>query len=159
MKLLQYWTREITCLVVNAISNSSLISRSISSLGRATEPDDTESSESQREPPDTHLTATYFMIVGVILAYIKLAWFGRSYERTGAFVVMLGRMANDVINFVILYSTLVIPFAISFMVLFKNRQGEATTEYEDIFNSVMTLFRMTLVDLGLYKSRHWRANK
>eukprot|EP01135_Chromosphaera_perkinsii_P011052 Nk52_evm11s2325 gene=Nk52_evmTU11s2325 len=140
-----------TALGPNSLKNisSSILNHALYSSGPLRAEDSSESSGSTGtpEPFDGHLTATYLMIAGVILAYVKLAWYGRSYERTGAFVVMLGRMANDVINFIILYSALVVPFSISFMVLFKGRQQDQTTDYVDVPNSIMTLFRMTLVDL------------
>eukprot|EP01135_Chromosphaera_perkinsii_P003132 Nk52_evm21s236 gene=Nk52_evmTU21s236 len=95
--------------------------------------------------PPSERASLYFYIIGTIFAYLKLAKFARAYERMGAFVVMLTKMFNDVVNFLIIYGVLLIPFALSFLLVFRP-EIKGSDDYLDFWHVSMTLFRMTLVD-------------
>eukprot|EP01135_Chromosphaera_perkinsii_P002672 Nk52_evm40s226 gene=Nk52_evmTU40s226 len=114
------WTSYLLYLISTAIHIKSMIS-----LGK--------------EGDDNRVLLSFALIVN----WAKILKYARTYRVFGPFVVMLFRMVGDIAKFVFLYSVFLIPFSISFYIIWKDH---GIQDYSDFGESVMSLFRMTVID-------------
>eukprot|EP01135_Chromosphaera_perkinsii_P004323 Nk52_evm15s277 gene=Nk52_evmTU15s277 len=84
--------------------------------------------------------------IALIAAWSKTLKMARVSSKMGPFVVMLGYMMGDVLNFVLLYLTFLIPFAVAFFNIFGDIE-DGLEDYSSVYVTLMSLFRMTVIDL------------
>lgn len=87
------------------------------------------------------------LLLGLVLAWLKLLKFARSFESVGPFVVMLGDMLNDTVKFCFLFLILFVPFTVAFVTVFSTVETEdGYFPYKNFAASAFHVFRITMVD-------------
>ncbi|XP_072296513.1 uncharacterized protein [Eucyclogobius newberryi] len=95
-----------------------------------------------------HVATLRLFSVAVIFLWLRLMKYVRAFRLMGPFIVMLGKVAADVMRFLFLYAEIFIPYACSFWIIF----GGAAPSMLTVGDLLFTLYRMTLVDEYDYTS-------
>ncbi|XP_033837882.2 short transient receptor potential channel 2 [Periophthalmus magnuspinnatus] len=100
-------------------------------------------------PSDSlHVTTVRLFSVAIIFLWLRLMKYVRAFRLMGPFIVMLGKVAADVMRFLFLYVEIFIPYACSFWIIF----GGSLPSMQTVGDLLFTLYRMTLVDEYDYSS-------
>ncbi|XP_055007374.1 transient receptor potential cation channel subfamily A member 1-like [Boleophthalmus pectinirostris] len=100
-------------------------------------------------PSDSlHVATLRLFSVSIIFLWLRLMKYVRAFRLMGPFIVMLGKVAADVMRFLFLYVEIFIPYACSFWIIF----GGAVPSMQTVGDLLFTLYRMTLVDEYDYSS-------
>eukprot|EP00045_Choanoeca_perplexa_P012322 m.133961 g.133961 ORF g.133961 m.133961 type:complete len:1019 (-) comp15964_c0_seq4:26-3082(-) len=91
--------------------------------------------------------AARFLVFGLIVSWLTLLKYARAFKVWGPFAVMLGQMLSDVSKFVFLYVVVLIPYSAGFMLIFGDSNDPDLRDYQHTDLALVTLFRMSLVDL------------
>lgn len=103
-----------------------------------------------RPSEQLHMWSMRLFSVAIIFLWLRLMKYVRAFRLMGPFIVMLGKVAGDVLRFLFLYLEIYIPYACSFWIIFG---GTATVAgMETVGDLLFTLYRMTLVDEYDYAS-------
>uniref|UniRef100_A0A8C6WWJ9 Si:ch73-193i2.2 n=1 Tax=Neogobius melanostomus TaxID=47308 RepID=A0A8C6WWJ9_9GOBI len=91
-----------------------------------------------------HRESLRLFSVAVIFLWLRLMKYVRAFRLMGPFIVMLGKVAGDVLRFLFLYLEIYIPYACSFWIIFGG--SGAVPSMRTVGDLLFTLYRMTLVD-------------
>ena len=83
-----------------------------------------------------------FVAVALILTWVRLMKFCRSFQTLGPFITMLGHVIDATIKFAFLFFELFIPYCCAFWIIFGGTKG---TEFQNFNDLVYQVFMMTLV--------------
>ncbi|XP_067833410.1 transient receptor potential channel pyrexia-like [Heptranchias perlo] len=89
-----------------------------------------------------HTTSIRLFAVTIIFLWLRVMKHVRAIRALGPFIVMLGKIAVDLLKFLFLYGEFYIPFACAFWIIFGGLVPNMTTVPQMLF----TVFRVTLVD-------------
>jgi hypothetical protein len=92
---------------------------------------------------DVALCAAWMLSIGLMVAWLNLLKFLRAFESFGPLYVMLMKMGKDISNFLILYVTVSIPFAVIFRMFF-GRSASAESDFKSFGRSWYNTFAMTV---------------
>nr|DBA23991.1 TPA: hypothetical protein GDO54_011701 [Pyxicephalus adspersus] len=91
---------------------------------------------------DLHVSHVRVFSVTIIFLWLRVMKHARAIRLLGPFIVMLGKIVNDVLKFLFLYGEFYIPFACAFWIIF----GGLVNNMASVPQMLFTIFRMTLVD-------------
>lgn len=97
------------------------------------------------------------MIIAVPCAWLFLLFFARTFKLTGPFVTMIYKMLlGDLLRFGIIYVIFLTGFTQAFYFLFRGNTSTQSQGFDDIGDTVLTLFQMTL---GEFKYQDFNYTK
>ncbi|XP_078309757.1 uncharacterized protein LOC111108840 isoform X4 [Crassostrea virginica] len=97
------------------------------------------------------------MIIAVPCAWLFLLFFARTFKLTGPFVTMIYKMLlGDLLRFGIIYVIFLTGFTQAFYFLFRGNSSTQSQGFDDIGDTVLTLFQMTL---GEFKYQDFNYTK
>ncbi|XP_065107651.1 uncharacterized protein [Paramisgurnus dabryanus] len=82
--------------------------------------------------------------VSIIFLWLRLMKQVRAFRAMGPFIVMLGKIAGDVLRFLFLYIEIYIPYACAFWIIFGGLS--VVPSMETVPQLLYSLYRITLVD-------------
>ncbi|KAG1941629.1 transient receptor potential channel pyrexia [Pimephales promelas] len=82
--------------------------------------------------------------VSIIFLWLRLMKHVRAFRAMGPFIVMLGKIAGDVLRFLFLYIEIYIPYACAFWIIFGGLAE--VPSMETVPELLYSLYRITLVD-------------
>uniref|UniRef100_A0A672TBC7 Transient receptor potential cation channel subfamily V member 6-like n=1 Tax=Sinocyclocheilus grahami TaxID=75366 RepID=A0A672TBC7_SINGR len=80
--------------------------------------------------------------VSIIFLWLRLMKHVRAFRVMGPFIVMLGKIAGDVLRFLFLYIEIYVPYACAFWIIF----GAEVPSMKTVPELLYSLYRITLVD-------------
>ncbi|KAM9308458.1 uncharacterized protein PAF06_012666 [Gastrophryne carolinensis] len=89
-----------------------------------------------------HVSHVRVFSVTIIFLWLRVMKHARAIRLLGPFIVMLGKIVNDVLKFLFLYGEFYIPYACAFWIIYGGLVSNMQTVPEMLF----TIFRITLVD-------------
>ncbi|XP_040210884.1 transient receptor potential cation channel subfamily V member 6-like [Rana temporaria] len=89
-----------------------------------------------------HVSHIRVFSVTIIFLWLRVMKYARAIRLLGPFIVMLGKIVNDVLKFLFLYGEFYIPYACAFWIIFGGLVENMATVPQMLF----TVFRITLVD-------------
>uniref|UniRef100_A0A8C5N5B2 Ion transport domain-containing protein n=1 Tax=Leptobrachium leishanense TaxID=445787 RepID=A0A8C5N5B2_9ANUR len=95
-----------------------------------------------RDNPDLHTSHVRVFAVTIIFLWLRLMKHARAIRFLGPFIVMLGKVMNDVFKFLFLYGEFYVPYACAFWIIFGGQVDNMSSVPQMLF----TIFRITLVD-------------
>ncbi|XP_062610763.1 uncharacterized protein LOC134272556 isoform X2 [Saccostrea cucullata] len=97
------------------------------------------------------------MIIAVPCSWLFLLFFARTFKLTGPFVTMIYKMLlGDLLRFGIIYVIFLTGFTQAFYFLFRGNTSNQSQGFDDIGDTVLTLFQMTL---GEFKYQDFNYTK
>uniref|UniRef100_H2ZZT3 Si:ch73-193i2.2 n=1 Tax=Latimeria chalumnae TaxID=7897 RepID=H2ZZT3_LATCH len=90
------------------------------------------------------LTSLRLFAVTIIFLWLRLMKHVRAFRAMGPFIVMLGKIMDDVLRFLFLYAEFYIPYACAFWIIFGGKASIPSMETVD--RLLYSLYRITLVD-------------
>ncbi|XP_073776628.1 uncharacterized protein si:ch73-193i2.2 [Danio rerio] len=90
------------------------------------------------------LNSLRLFAVSIIFLWLRLMKHVRAFRAMGPFIVMLGKIAGDVLRFLFLYIEIYVPFACAFWIIFGGL--EDVPSMETVPRLLYSLYRITLVD-------------
>ena len=83
-----------------------------------------------------------FVAVALILVWLRLMKFCRSFQTLGPFITMLGHVIDATVKFGFLFFEIFIPYCCAFWIIFGSIKG---TEFQHFNDLLYQVFMMTLV--------------
>jgi len=83
-------------------------------------------------------------VIMIIFMWLRLMKYCRAFRQLGPFIVMLTKMGSDILRFLYLYLEFLIPFSVSFWMIFGGLSFIPTMLRVD--RVIVSLYRLTLVD-------------
>ncbi|KAM6956620.1 uncharacterized protein FYW47_012571 [Aplochiton taeniatus] len=91
-----------------------------------------------------HSVSLRLFAVVIIFLWLRLMKHVRAFRVMGPFIVMLGKIAGDVLRFLFLYAEIFIPYACAFWIIFGGMA--AVPSMQTVPGLLYSLYRITLVD-------------